>query len=298
MAIQREHWISDIQEKLLKSNLFINHSTDDSAYVHGKSVHVPNAGTPQAITVDLSSFPATATERTDTDIEYTIHSFSARPARVRILEDDVLEYAKRQSVMGASYNAVVEKISDYMPYYWSVGLPTANLVSATGPTGSTLSYSWQTGTRKTILFEDIKSAALVLNKANVPQDGRIILCDPTQLNQIMSLDEFTGSEKITNQIAIEGSMGKIFGLNVIVRSQVLWVSGTTVQAPTVTGVTTDALALVYHPSFVRKAIGAINVYSSDNDPLAYGDIMSFDVLAGGSPSYSTFLGIVGIRNVV
>ena len=57
MAIQKEIWISSIQEQLYAGNEFIQKSISHDNYTTDKTVHVPQGDTIPAVAKDRSSLP-------------------------------------------------------------------------------------------------------------------------------------------------------------------------------------------------------------------------------------------------
>jgi hypothetical protein len=73
MAIQREIWERAIVEGLFADNSFLSKAYNADEYVNnGKVVHIPQAGAASSVSKNRTSKPATAKQRTDTDLTFTL----------------------------------------------------------------------------------------------------------------------------------------------------------------------------------------------------------------------------------
>ena len=87
MALQKEIWQSDIIENLYKDNAFATKAFNGDQYVlAGKVVHIPVSGTAAVIKKNLTSFPQTAVNRTDSEITYSLDNYYALPRQIQKLE--------------------------------------------------------------------------------------------------------------------------------------------------------------------------------------------------------------------
>ena len=102
MALNKEIWVNDIVENFFPDDSFVKKSRDHSAFVEGKTVHVPNTGSPAQVTKNLNSFPATVGSRTDNDLSYDMGVFYAAPIVLNKAEDVELSYDKRSSITSQS----------------------------------------------------------------------------------------------------------------------------------------------------------------------------------------------------
>ncbi|MEG1998488.1 MAG: hypothetical protein RR015_00550, partial [Bacteroidales bacterium] len=85
MALQKEIWINSIVEGLLTDNSFASRSINHSAFVNGKTVHIPGAGAPPSVTKTRASALANLTGlagRTDTDLTYNMETYFAGPVLI------------------------------------------------------------------------------------------------------------------------------------------------------------------------------------------------------------------------
>ena len=62
--IRKEVWVSDIAENIFPDNSAIGQSLDDSQYLDGHTVHLPQAGGVPSVTKNRTTLPAAAVPRT------------------------------------------------------------------------------------------------------------------------------------------------------------------------------------------------------------------------------------------
>jgi hypothetical protein len=292
MALQTEIWINDIVEGLFADNSFASRSTDHSGYVNNLSVHVPNAGAPPNVTKNLSTFPATVTSRTDIDLKYDIDQYYTDPIRVSNAEDVELSYNKRQSILLGTKQALQNVVHGDLIYRW---LPDGVGKQATSGANTPAYIASATGNRNALVKADILELRKKFDLWNIPQEGRVILLDAVMHAQLLdSLTETESAAFLASANAQTGTVGKIYGFDVIMRSSVAKATAAGVSKLwSATAAATDtAAAIAWHPSTVSRALGAVNLYEEPSSPTYYGYILSALVRAGGSHIRSDKKGIV------
>ena len=310
MALNKELWLTTIQEQLFKDDSFLNTvGIDHSAYVNNITVHIPQAGANPSISKNKSTFPSVATSRTDVDLTYLIDLYYSDPIRVGVDETQYISYDKRASVLNATMNIMRNVIGNNTLYKWAAAAAAAgSQVRTTGSAVSTALAPSATSTRLAIKLADFISAAQILDSQNLnPGDERYCIM-PTGLYYQMMNDtniskflEYGGA----SSVAVNARVPMIAGFKIIPRSTVVVYDNSTSPAVLKTidantgapssPTTTDNLAcLCVSSSYVSKAIGAINVYTNNNDPLYYGDIVSSTVGFGASQMRTNGEGVVAI----
>ncbi len=283
MALNKEIWLNDIQKDFWPDDTFVTKSRDHSAFVEGSTVHVPNAGTPATVTKNLSSFPATIGSRSDNDLNYTIGKFYAAPVVLNHAEDVELSYNKRASITEQSQAALREAVAADILYNWVPASP-----STVATTGSNVSahIPSATGNRKAITLADIKAVKKIFDAADVPQNGRYILLDSEMYNQLLgAMTDAATLNFLAGADAERGVLGTYMGFSFMMRSKVLkTATGGTLKAWDDTESATDCAAgLAWQQDCVSRAMGDIEAYTTENDPAYYGDVLSFNMRAGGAP---------------
>ena len=300
MAVISEGWRTDIQEKLYEGNEFINMSQNHDSEIVNGTVHIPQGGTQAAVTVNRSSFPATAAKRTDTDFSYTVDNYSVDPIHVQDFEELQLSYQKRSSVMGQQMDIISERIGTQTSYNWAPAgdnvkvIPTTGATTSAGPDGIV--------NRKKITLVDIASMAQKLDKDLVPKANRKLLMTSVLYYELFTIDQIISKDYMNGAALPMGVVAQLFGFDIYVRQTVINYDITTLATPAKLAIGAAATAndgfgcIAWHRDYVSKAEGAINVYYQENNPLYYGDVLSADVAFGSSPlrNDARSIGVVGL----
>lgn len=297
MPIEVEIWRNDIVEALYKSNIFLNKRFVADEYVlQGKVVHIPQAGAASGVVKNRTSLPATVTKRTDTDITYALDEFTTNPILIPNIDTLQLSYDKRQSVMQNDIAGLVELVADWTLRSWAVSAAgsilrtTGAAVTATAPSG--------TGNRKKFVKEDLKRAAVALNKQNIPKEGRIALF-PSDLLGYLQDDADLIKRDVGAELDMKnGVIMRLYGFDIMERSStVLYTNAGTPVAkdPDAAGATTDNQSvLCWHPMSVEGALGMVDTFERLNDPQYYGDVYSFLLMYGGRIRRNDNKGVISI----
>ena len=302
MAIQKELWIRTIAESLFADNTFVQQSLDDSEFMEGNVVHLPQSGTKPTVEKNRTNLPATAAKRTDTDSTYPVDEYTTDPVILQNTEAIEVSYNKRTSILAQHIGTLEEEVGFQLSYYWATSQATQQ-VRTTG-SARTAYKTGQTGTRKALTKADLIEVRRIMDRMDIPQMGRIALIDADHYPDLLSISEFVDANKIGGSGNISsGSIGQIFGFDVYVRSNVVMYdnTGTPVKkAPgTAVAATDNAASLFWHKNFVRRSVGntansGIKVFQKNDDPQFYGAVFSALVRAGGKHAYTNERGIVAL----
>lgn len=303
MALQHEVWIADIKEQLFKPNPFMNRATDHSMYVNYKTVHVPQAGTAQTVKKNRSVLPATISQRTDSELTYSLNEYTSDPILLTNIEELQINYAKRQSVLGQTNSKLSEVTANQTLYAWAPS-GASRQVRTTGTASAIYNpHATATGTRKAITLADIASARAILDKDNVPLEGRVlVMTADIYNNQFLAISNVQQYLSYGQATLPTGVVNKIFGFDIMIRPTVLMYDNTAtplLETIDEEGETTDAAAdnaacLAYHPNFVCHALGDIKVFADEDKPEYYGSIFSSLVMHGASKLRTDQKGVVAI----
>lgn len=294
MGIQKEIWVADIAANIFPTNSFIVRSKDDSMYVENKKVHLPQSGTQPTVVKGRTTFPATASKRTDITLEYNVDAYSTDPMHLEETDEIEVSYDKRQSIISDHTDVLNTTIADWMLVNWA---PTvASRIFRTSGDARPAGAPSATGNRKKVTLQDFLDAKRKLDKDDVPSEGRVVVIPADMYNDLLALDAIISADKLGNAALPSGVVGRIFGFDIYIRSRVLVFNNAAtpvVKDPEVAGAATDnEAALFYHPNFVRRALGAVKLFSKEDDPQYYGDVFSAMVRAGGSKARIDSKGVV------
>lgn len=291
MAIQVEIWQKDIIENLYKNNEFMRLAFNADQYViGGKIVHIPVAGNKPTIVKNRAKLPAaTITQRADSEVLYQIDEFTTDPILIENAETVELSYDKRQNILSDHQQALSELVSDWMIRNWasythSTVTKTAQIIRTTGAAVASHLPS-ATGNRKLFVKEDLKAARTLMNKNNIPKDGRYALIDSDMMDQLQEDDDLKKRDTAMELDLVNGVIGRLYGFNLIDRSSVLaYTNAATpvVKDPGATAAAADnAAVLCWQVNAVERALGTVKFFESLGEPTMYGDVYSALVRHGG-----------------
>lgn len=279
MALTKEIWLNSIVGNLFADNSFAIRSTDHSGFVNNKTVHVPNAGAAPGVTKGRSTFPATVITRTDNDLNYNIDEFTTDPFRVPNAEKVELSYDKRESIIGASRSAIIDKVHTEIITNW---VPTGFDKVMTSGDAVAAHLASATGNRKSMTAGDVLAAKILMDRANIPSNDRCILLDCDMYNQLLgSLSEKEAQAFLGSADAQRGVVGKLYGFDCYMRSTVLRTVANGSSLASQDAASDGAAGLAWQKDCVSRAIGEAELFERPNDPLYYGDVFSMLVRAGG-----------------
>jgi hypothetical protein len=306
MAVQKEIWVNDIKEKLFAGVDFVKNSQSHDEFVDNKTVHIPQAGTIPAVAKNRAVFPATISQRTDTDNSYDLAEFTTDPILIRDIEEMQVSYNKRQSVLSHHIRTMNDRLGLEALYTWAgATLYTASgqIVLTTGTGTSTIAPPGGTSATKGVLLVDIANAAAKLDEDEVPSTGRFLVMPSkvywnfVEVNkaQLLNLDY---NKNLSNEDISTGIVAKVYNFNIIPRSYTAVYADAatpTLKAVGAATATTDCWGIVgWQQDCVAKALGDIKMYVNEDQAPYYGSIMSAMVMFACAKTRSDGKGIVTI----
>lgn len=283
MAVNVELWQPLVKEQLFKSNEFLSALKNTDEYVvGGRIVHIPQSGGASNVEKNRSSLPATVTDRNDTDIVYPLHELTTDPRRVSNMDTVELSYNKMSSIIREDTEAIMERAGDEILIDVAVNCPETSKIPTTGA-ASAPAADGATGLRKNCTAKDVKSCRVLLNKQNIPKADRFMILEEEMFDQLTddADQSLSYSFQSVNDIK-EGTMGRLYGFNMMTRSTVLTVDAAqAIKAYGAANAATDSVAgLFFQKQFLERALGDINVFEKMKDPQFYSDIISFLIRYG------------------
>lgn len=296
MAIQREIWERSIVENLFADNSFLSKAYNADEYVNqGKIVHIPQASAPSAVVKNRTQKPATAKQRTDSDLTFEMAEFTTDPIYIPHADTVELSYDKRESVLRNDKLQLADVVAKDFLYNWSPS--KTNTVSTSGAAVAAHVHDKATGTRLAVTRKDIFALMTRFNRQNIPQEDRYLLLDAEMYSQLMQ--ELSAQEAMAFHAQADlknGVMGKLLSFNIMQRSTAaLYAADGSKKSWDATGAATDvAAALAWQKECVVRALGEVRAFENEGDPTWYGDIYSFLVRAGGRIRRSDEKGVVAL----
>jgi len=299
MALQQEVWIQDIQENLFKGQEFISSSVDHSAFVDKAIVHLPQAGANPTVETNRSVFPATITERTDSEATYALRNYSTDPIRLRNLDEIQTSYSKRTSILGQHTELLNETIGDNVAFDWGI-TSGARIVKTSGSAVGDALAPGATGTRKQVERLDIRNLAKILDRDNVSMSGRMLLMQTDLFYQLFADDANVSRDFMNKSSQEAGVIAELYGFKIMHRPTVNVYDNTFTKKAigAATAITDDLGCIAWQSSFVSNALGDIRVYANENVAEHYGSIFSAEVEHAGAILRSDSKGVAALVQTV
>ena len=282
MAIQRELWADMIQEELrAKIDPLKLFAMDLSEYAIGKSIHIPVAGA-TTIQKNVSNFPMSVAERTDTVIDITLNTYHWSPIRITQADKVQLAYDK----MASLYNSLNGGLGERLLVESLISMTHYTATKYVTTTGSAYAAHAPdaTGNRKGLTGADLRAAAGILDKQKVPLAERYLVVDSIMFWQLVD-DLSYNADRVDVINGLPSITTPLYGFTVVSVPQVVYLTsnGSTIRAYGATGATTDnAAALAIQKSCVGFGMSDVETFVDEGNPLYQGDILSGWVLHGAS----------------
>lgn len=311
-GIDTQVWLNRLMKLLYKNNDFLMRSDDQSQYVNNITVNIPQEAAGQAWTKNraLGGAATNTTIRTDTVLAYNIDVWTSEPMLVTDAEMKQLSYPKVDAVLEQLIKIGRETIANNMIYNWGATAGSlSNIIRTSGfqnndqttviSTSTGLVNTTATGSRKVFGLYDVKQAKKLLDKQNVPQNGRVMLMTPDMYDQLIDDIVVTKYRDASQLMDMKnGAVNRIMGFDIYMRSSVLTYSNAATPVKQAVGASeneddNDAV-LFWQEDHVARAIGENQIYYFANSPTHYGDVMSGLIRMGGSKNLTTERGIGAI----
>lgn len=300
-AVEVEVWVNYIKEKLFKVNPFLQYATNhDDKVLGGKVVHLPQAGGPSTIVKNRNSFPATAVQRTDTDITYNLDNYTSDPVHILLNNLQEISYDKIDSVVGQDMRELVQVVADDLLIKWCSSIPQANIVPTTGADSALYLKSGATGTRKVFDEKQLRLAVRKIKNQNVFGDlyAQFSVDMHDQLVDSLSQTQYSDFSRAYNPET--GIVGKLHGVTILEprSSVVTFDDDAGDQVVNALGAaeteTANDASLLWSVDSVARAMGETKLFSDPENPLYYGDVYSAMMRMGGRRTRTDNKGIVAI----
>ena len=298
--LQTEIWVPEIAEKLYPDGSYTKRSVNDSAFVTHRTVNLAQAGQNPSVVRNRNTYPATATQRGDTNALYDISEYTSDPTLVTNIEEIEVSYAKRQSVILGHARALTLTIHNQVAVDWSPA-NAANIIRTTGAARAA-QVAGATGNRKMITLDDIFKLKQAFDDMDIDDEGRCLLLPSYMYNDLMNVEkeillrmDFTGEARVES-----GSIKKLLGFDIYTRGKKNVLQYTNAANPVVRAIdatasqTANVAALAWHQDYVRFAEGDILPFYDENNPIYYGSIFSALARAGGKKWYSDETGVMAL----
>lgn len=189
--------VSALNGRLVAANIFKNYPVTGS----GDTVHFPKLANLAA----EAFTPGTALEgkvNTEASVDVSINQFYAVPLSI----DDIAKVQSDVNLMQAYTGKAGEAMA--------VKIDSSILALYSG-------FTYDINATSDITDANLRKAIEYLDIANAPEEDRYLIIYPTQKNALLALDKFTLAANYGSVAPVQrGLFGSIYGLNVVVTTQV------------------------------------------------------------------------------
>lgn len=302
MAVQVEIWQEFIVKNLFKSNEFLQYLLNRDQYVlAGKVVHIPQAGANPGVTKNPTSFPLTASQRTDSDVTYPLNQYVTDPVHIQDAEKIELSYDKIADVMDHHLSKLREELANDAIYDMVRVFADASAgVARIRTTGDAVvaHLPSATGNRKKFVKEDLKRARFLMNKQSIPMNDRYSLISSDMMEQLQDDADLLKRDSSLELDMKGGVIDRLYGFNLIERATTVAMDNAATpvaKAPGAAGAATDNdTAVCWQRNSAERALGQVKFFERLNDPLYTGDIYNALVRFASRPSRADSKGIIAI----
>lgn len=289
MAIQKEMWVKYIIDTLFEDNEFLKFAFNaDEHVLSGKVVHITRANSKPGTEKNRTTLPATVVKRNHEDITYAVDEFTTNPELIANAETIELAYDKLSHTLGQHVSTLREDIANNMLYNWvtsSGGVTESALQLRTLGAAVTSHTGAATGNRRKLTKESLKAARTLMNKNKISKKDRYALIDSDMMDQLLDDADLMVRDSSMELDVKNGVITKLYGFNLIERSDVLVYDNTAtpvVKAIGAAGAAADnAAAICWQKDAVERAMGTVKVFDETDSPIYFGSIYSALVRMGG-----------------
>ena len=289
MGLSKEIWKNDIIGTLFRDNQFAQKAVNaDSFVLNGSVVHIPVAGTPSSVTKNRAVFPATANQRTDTEVTYPLDTFTSDPRHIKQIDKYELSYDKRMSVLGEDIKKIQQDACNGLLFNW--GPLVAQTILTTGALGATENIdATATGNRRAFDKAQFATVKKMWARGDVLGDMNVLM---TPYHYFQFLNSLTDAERTAVGRVVDmkdGIVGQYLGINIMMRSSVLRYRGADGAYVKVdegdvafaANAADRAASLFWTSDSVERALGDVEIFDNPGQALYYGDVFSLLLRMGG-----------------
>lgn len=303
---QKQIWLPVIMDNLYsKWDSLATMATDDDVYITqvpgiGYKVHIPQAGTVGDVEINPATYPLIVEQRTDDTLDYTLDNIVVKPIHLEKFGTDLLTYSKRESILRDHAGRIGEAHLYKSFINWYIGKHTGKFVETSHASETVVSDApGSTQAVKKMILADLRKAAEILDKQEIPDDGNRFAVLPTQMfyNLLEDLEESSLNIDLIEKDGLIMLNKPLYNIKIMKFSKVCNVVTSTyaIRDYKHAGATTDRMAgLVFHKDFVSIGRGPLNIYANDADATYQGDVISANAYLGGKYRRKDYKGVVPI----
>ncbi len=297
MAVEvlKRQFSNDLQRVLFPDNSFYAGAKSDDAAIDAENIEIPQDENGVASAIENPTvFPLQMRAEEDSKKTYAADLVVTYPEVVTWNNQLLTVYDKRAAKLDKHKLTLETRIADKILNGW--GNTVAGLKRATTGAATRVNTATSGGNLKRLVTEaDMLWAMTTMRFANIPEEGRRLVCTPDMYEDLLAIKKAYGSgTDKNNELLAKGAIDKIFNFDVFVRSKVNKYSaaGAKLAIGAASAATDGWNILFYHPSFVRYIKGAVkvNIDPYERPDLAGGMSMNAMVRTGATTGRNSELG--------
>jgi hypothetical protein len=224
----------------------------------------------------------------------------------KIITDEneiVISYNKRADIQMSMAEAINTKAGDIAATAWGATL-AANIVRTTGTTNRATEIVGATGNRKRLIYDDLVNMKGIMNRSNVQGGSWWGLLTAAMVDDLFLIDKLTDADKVQLAKVQDGEIGRIFGVQWMMRhNDTLGHSGiiydnTATPVKKAVGATVaatdNAAAIIWNDRKVVHAEGNAKTFINRDKAEYLGTIVNSKVRFGASNKRTDEKGLVVI----
>lgn len=273
-GLNKEIWVSEILEQHTNKANFLSVTEDMTAFVKNNKINRAEAGLRPNVIRNNKKYPVPVTERDDTALETTLHTFDTEATHLPRAKSVELSYDKMKSVVKGHSDALEDDEAQYAARMFS---PTrdANFTPLLKTTGSNSGQGFAEMTTK-----DILTLATAFDMMGV-KGKRTMVLHPTHFNQLVGNSSVVKAQMEKLSVGeVPLILANIYGFDIIkFKNEMLYdVSGIN-PSRLPEGTLADANKGVASFAFINNemshANGDMHMFETLNDATYKGDLISF-----------------------
>lgn len=281
--VLRTTFLTVIQNELFRGAEFLKYAVSHDAYVKDKSVEIPQAGATPDVTIDEGgvSLPLPVSKRTDGKRSYNLKNFRTAPIVIERSEEYETSYNKAASVISQDLDKLNQTIGDYGAWEWSIDPTefTGRILRTTGTATANALVGDMTGTRNSLLIDDLAKAKAKLSVDNVVDNDKFYCLMPSNVyyDFINANKEVLNNDYMNKGNLPTGMVAKVHGWHIFVRGETSRynAAATAKNAFGSAGLATDGAGILcWNETTVASALGSVEVFANINKAEYQGDLYS------------------------
>ena len=225
MAVTANHlkqvFSRDLQSLLFPDNSYVRQSKNDSAFIEGSQVNIPQVTASVAVKeiANYGKDDRASSSRSDGSIAYGVKQIKTQATFLQSSEDLVVNYSKRMSLVEQHADELMEYAGAFVQHEWASNSDSKVIRSS----GSARSATYGAGHRKAIKFDDLLKVRKVFREQDVPIDNLCALISPEMEMDLLKLSEVTNMDyKGVNGRGVlrVGEVDRFLRIDFFVRSKV------------------------------------------------------------------------------